>query len=102
MTSSLVNIILFIALVTTSICVLGMYHKLRRLNTYHAEYKRISDETIEALRLAGTSLNAFATDGRDVLSALDAKISEAKKLLATLQDASQSPAWKAGDHQTTA
>ncbi|WP_205800258.1 hypothetical protein [Microvirga terricola] len=92
--SSLVNIVLFIALVTTSICVLGMYQKLKRLNAYHAEYRRTADQTAEALRLAGISLNSFATDGRDVLGALDTRISEARDLLIALQDAARTPGWE--------
>ncbi|MBF9235656.1 hypothetical protein [Microvirga alba] len=85
MMSSLVNIVLFLALVITSVCVLGMYRKLKRLDAYHSEYKRIFDQTAEALGSAGAALRAFTTDGRDVLDALGTKIDEAKVLLSELQ-----------------
>jgi hypothetical protein len=77
MMSSLANLILFIALVTTSIIVVVMYRRLKRLDQYHAEYKRIFDKTGEALTGAQNAVANFGTEGRETLSLLGARIAEA-------------------------
>jgi hypothetical protein len=90
--SSLVNIILFLALVLTSVCVLTMYFKLKRLDAYHAEYKLIFDQTAEALGSARDAMRAFNAEGKDVLSALGTRIEEARSILSELESARGNPA----------
>jgi hypothetical protein len=65
-----------------------MYFKLRRLDAYHAEYKRIFDQTAVALGSAGEAVRTFSTDGREVLDALSARIDEARAILSELDAAS--------------
>jgi len=85
MMSSLVNTILFLALVITSLCVLAMYRKLKRLDAYHAEYKRIFDQTADALGSANDAVRTITTDGREILEELGIRIDEAKKIIAELK-----------------
>ena len=87
--SSLVSIVLFLALVATSICVLAMYRKLKQLESYHAEYKLIFDQSAHALGSAGEALRSFNTEGREVLQALGARIEEARSVMAQLAAATQ-------------
>jgi hypothetical protein len=87
--SSLVNIILFIALVLTSLCVVTMYLKLKRLDAYHAEYKRIFDQTAAALGSAGEAVRTFTSEGREILDALGARIDEAKAVMFELETTGQ-------------
>lgn len=89
--SSLVSLILFLALVATSICVLAMYRKLKQLESYHAEYKLIFDQSAHALGSAGEALRSFNTEGRDVLQALGARIEEARTVMEQLSAATQAP-----------
>lgn len=82
--SSLANIILFIALVTTSAIVAVMYRKLKRLDAYHAEYTRIFDKTGEALIDAQKAVSSFGSEGKETLVALGVRIEEAKALIERL------------------
>jgi len=83
--SSLANIILFLALVTTSIMVAVMYVKLRKLDRYHAEYQQIFDRTGEALKGAQTAVMSFGTEGKETLAMLGARIEEARAVAAQLE-----------------
>lgn len=84
--SSLANIILFLALVTTSIMVAVMYVKLKKLDRYHAEYQQIFDRTGEALKGAQTAVMSFGTEGKETLAMLGARIEEAKAAAAQLEN----------------
>jgi hypothetical protein len=90
MMSSLVNTVLFLALVLTSLCVLAMYRKLKQLDTYHTEYKRIFDQTANALNSAGAAVQMFNNEGREVLETLGARIEEARSVTAELNAATRS------------
>lgn len=83
--SSLANTILFLALVTTSVIVVVMYRKLKRLDAYHAEYTRIFDKTGEALVNAQNVVSSFGTESKDTLEALGHRIEEAKTLIERLE-----------------
>ena len=83
--SSLANVILFLALVTTSIMVAVMYVKLRKLDRYHAEYQQIFDRTGEALKGAQTAVMSFGAEGKETLAMLGARIEEAKSVAAQLE-----------------
>ncbi|RDI50420.1 hypothetical protein [Microvirga subterranea] len=90
MMSSLVNLVLFAALVITSLCVLAMYRKLKRFDASQAEYKRLFQEASVALGTAGDAVRAFGTEGKEVADALGARIDEAREVLAQLAVATQS------------
>ena len=87
--SSLANIVLFLALVTTSVIVAVMYQKLRRLDRYHAEYKQIFDMTGAALQGAQNAVSSFGAEGRETLALLSARIEEAKAAAKQLEDLTQ-------------
>ena len=82
--SSLADAVLLVALVATSVIVAIMYAKLKRLDGYHAEYKRVFDQTAHALVAAQQAVNGFGREGRDTLLALGERIEEAKSLIAEL------------------
>ncbi|RVU15607.1 hypothetical protein [Methylobacterium oryzihabitans] len=85
MTSSVVDAVLFAALLLTCACVLPMYLKLKRLDRVQAEYGRAFAETSRALAQAGEAVRGFTGEGREVLDALSAKIDEARATLAELE-----------------
>jgi hypothetical protein len=90
MMSSLANVILFIALVTTSAMVAVMYRKLKRLDQYHAEYKRIFDKTGEALMGAQNAVANFGSEGRETLALLGVRIEEAQAAAQRLEELTRS------------
>jgi len=83
--SSLANLILFLALVTTSIMVAVMYVKLKKLDRYHAEYQQIFDRTGEALKGAQAAVMSFGAEGKETLAVLGARIEEAKAVATQLE-----------------
>ncbi len=83
--SSLANVILFLALVTTSIMVAVMYVKLKKLDRYHAEYQQIFDRTGEALKGAQTAVMSFGAEGKETLAMLGTRIEEAKAVAMQLE-----------------
>jgi hypothetical protein len=83
--SSLANIILFLALVTTSVMVAVMYVKLKKLDKYHAEYQQIFDRTGEALKGAQTAVMSFGSEGKETLALLGSRIEEAKAVAKQLE-----------------
>ena len=85
MMSSLANVILFVALVTTSAMVAVMYRKLKRLDQYHAEYQRIFDKTGEALMAAQNAVASFGAEGRETLTMLGERIEEGRRTAETLE-----------------
>jgi hypothetical protein len=101
MMSSLANAILFLALVTTSVIVVVMYRKLKRLDRYHAEYKQIFDKTGKALLGAQTAVASFGTEGKEMLTLLAARIEEAKALAGQLESLTQDARRLASAHSDT-
>jgi Na+-transporting NADH:ubiquinone oxidoreductase subunit NqrC len=83
--SSLANVILFLALVTTSVMVAVMYVKLKKLDRYHAEYQQIFDRTGEALKGAQTAVMSFGSEGKETLAMLGSRIEEAKAVARQLE-----------------
>ena len=84
--SSLANVILFLALVTTSVMVAVMYVKLKKFDRYHAEYQQIFDRTGDALKGAQTAVMSFGAEGKETLALLpkDVRGAVAKQTLALL------------------
>lgn len=87
--SSLANVILFLALVTTSIMVAVMYRKLRKLDRYHAEYQQIFDKTGVALVTAQNAVANFGTQGKETLVLLAQRIEEAQAIAERLEHLTQ-------------
>lgn len=83
--SSLANVILFLALVTTSVMVAVMYVKLKKLGRYHAEYQQIFDKTGEALKGAQMAVMSFGSEGKETLAMLASRIEEAKAVARQLE-----------------
>jgi Na+-transporting NADH:ubiquinone oxidoreductase subunit NqrC len=83
--SSLANVILFLALVTTSVMVAVMYVKLKKFDRYHAEYQQIFDRTGDALKGAQTAVMSFGAEGKETLALLGSRIEEAKAVAAQLE-----------------
>jgi hypothetical protein len=86
MMSSLANVVLFVALVTTSIIVGVMHRKLKRLDAYHAEYRKIFAESGAALISAKDAVSSFGADSRETLTLLSARVEEAKALIERLEN----------------
>ncbi len=76
--------ILFVALVTTSVIVVTMYFKLKNFEAAQAEYRRILDQTGQSLRIAESAVRSFGTESKDTLAALGQRIEEAKALIGEL------------------
>lgn len=87
--SFLTNIILFLALVTTSIMVGVMYRKLKKLDRYHAEYQQIFDKTGAALVAAQDAVTSFGAEGKETLVLLSRRIEEAHALADRLEHLTQ-------------
>jgi hypothetical protein len=90
MTSSLANIVLFVALVITSGMVAMMYRKLKQLDRYHAEYNQIFEKTGSALLSAQDAVSNFSSEGRETLLLLEARIEQARNAAKQLEILTQS------------
>jgi hypothetical protein len=84
MPSLLVDAILLVALVLTTLRVGAMYRELRRLRVHHDDYRRVFAETGAALESIERAVREINGEGRELLGALGERIDEAKRLLAVL------------------
>lgn len=89
MISSLANGILFVALVTTSLILVLLYRKLKKVELYHAEYREVFDQTETALKCAQNALANFGSEGKETLIALGTQIDEAKAVIRQLETLKQ-------------
>jgi len=85
MMSSIVDAVLLAALLATTISVVLMHRKLKRLDRYHADYQRIFGETAAALHSAREAVRSFHEEGRDTVVQLAREIEEAQRLIADLE-----------------
>jgi hypothetical protein len=85
MSSSLVDAILLIALVLTTLRVGAMYRELRRLRLHHDEYRRVFADTANALSGIQGAVRELNGEGRELLAALGERIDEARRLAAALE-----------------
>lgn len=97
MISYLVDAVLLLALIATSVKVVAMYRELRRLSAYHADYQRIFDQTTLALDGIEVSIQEINVHGSQVLNALGSRMDDARELISDI-DALMRDAKK---HQTT-
>jgi len=79
--SSIVNVVLFVALLLTTASVVQMYRKLTKLDRLHTDYERILSDTAVALDAARTAVIAFHAEGRDTVAQLGRQIDEARRLI---------------------
>lgn len=84
MTSSAVDLLLLGALVLTSASVVVTHRKLKRLDSYSADFQRILAQTAAALTAARDAVEALNADGRNLAATLGERIDQAHALLKTL------------------
>ena len=80
MSIQLVDAVLLVALVLTSIRVGTMYRELKRLRAYHDEYRQIFEQTGEALGAVEKAVAQLHESGRETLVTLSERIEEARAL----------------------
>jgi hypothetical protein len=85
MTSYLVDGVLLLALVLTSLRVASMHRELKRLRAYHGEYRQVFSETSDALGGIEGAIRSLNGEGRAALEALGERIDEARALAARLE-----------------
>ncbi|MDQ0317585.1 hypothetical protein [Amorphus orientalis] len=81
MTSYLADTALLVALVVTSVIAFAMYRRLKRLEVYHSDYKRILAETDDALQAARSAVATLNAEGRETALALAGRIEAAERLV---------------------
>lgn len=84
MISAIVDGVLLLALVATTVRMVTMHRELRRLGSYHAEYQRIFDQTALALDGIEVSIEEFNVKGTQVLNALGSRMDDARDLIAEI------------------
>ncbi|WP_321503964.1 hypothetical protein [Breoghania sp.] len=84
MISYLVDAVLMVALVITSVKIVAMYRELKRLGSYHADYQRIFDQTTLALDGIEVSIQEINVRGTQVLNALGSRMDDARGIIADI------------------
>lgn len=81
MTSYLVDAALLVALAITSVFAAAMYRRLKRLDLYHSDYKRILADTEDALQAARSAVASLNAEGRETAITLANRIEKAEALI---------------------
>jgi len=84
MISAIVDGVLLIALVATTVRMLVMHRELRRLATYHEDYQRIFDQTVLALDGIEVSIQEINVKSAQILNALGNRMDDARELIAEI------------------
>ncbi|GAB2182769.1 hypothetical protein [Roseibium sp. LAB1] len=84
MISAIVDGVLLLALVATTIRMLAMHRELRRLGSYHEDYQRIFDQTALALDGIEVSIQEINVKGAQILNALGNRMDDARELIAEI------------------
>lgn len=84
MISVIVDGILLVALVATTVRMLTMHRELRRLGSYHADYQRIFDQTALALDGIEVSIQEINVKSAQLLNALGSRMDDARELIAEI------------------
>jgi hypothetical protein len=92
MISYLIDGVLLLALLLTSLRVGAMYRELKRLRGYQAEYLEVIGDTSRAADHIGDAVRHFSREGRAILERLETRIEEARELTRQLEAAARSPA----------
>jgi hypothetical protein len=89
MTSYVIDAVLFVALLLTSLRVGAMYRELKRLRGYQIQYIEVFGQTSRAADTIGEAVRHLGGEGRDVLERLEAVIEEGRRLAARLEAAAR-------------
>ncbi len=92
MISSVVDIILFAALLFTSVRVTKMHRELVRLRAHHGEFTAVLGKTNETVDDMVLMVREFSSDGRQMVHALGDKIDEARRTIAEIDARNTNPA----------
>ncbi|OYX08330.1 MAG: hypothetical protein B7Z15_15095 [Rhizobiales bacterium 32-66-8] len=92
MTFSPGDLLLLAALIATTVCVVMVYRRLKRLDTLNADYERALAQASTALNTARDALTTLNHDGREVLVLLAGRIDVAHDLIAELDARTAAPA----------
>ncbi len=84
MISAIVDGVLLLALVATTVRMLSMHRELRRLGSYHEDYQRIFDQTALALDGIEVSIQEINVKGAQILNALGNRMDDARELIAEI------------------
>lgn len=84
MISAIVDGVLLLALVVTTIRMVQMHKELRRVSSYHADYQRIFDQTALALDGVEVSIQEINVKGAQILNALGGRMDDARDLIAEI------------------
>jgi len=84
MISVIVDGILLVALVATTVRMLTMHRELRRLGSYHEDYQRIFDQTALALDGIEVSIQEINVKSAQLLNALGSRMDDARELIAEI------------------
>lgn len=92
MISSIVDIVLFVALLFTSFRVTRMHRELVRLRSHQGEFTQVLSKTNETVDDMVVMVREFSADGRQMVHALGDKIDEARRTIAEIDARNASPA----------
>lgn len=92
MISSIVDVVLFAALLFTSIRVTKMHRELVRLRAHHGEFTQVLGKTNETVDDMVVMVREFSADGRQMVHALGDKIDEARRTIAEIDSRNANPA----------
>jgi len=92
MISSIVDIVLFAALLFTSVRVTKMHRELVRLRAHQGEFTQVLGKTNETVDDMVMMVRDFSADGRQMVHALGDKIDEAHRTIAEIDARNASPA----------
>ena len=101
MTSFLIDFVLLVALVLTSIRVGRMYRELRRLRRLQDEYRSVLDQTGSMLTCVQDTVRDIKEQGGEVLCSLGTRLDEARVVLAALENQLQVFRWEPNAGRTT-
>jgi len=82
--SSIVDVVLFVALLLTTGSVVLMYRKLKQLDGLQSDYQRALKDASAALTAARDAMTGIHAEGRDTLTRLGHEIDEARRLITEL------------------
>lgn len=91
MTSYVIDGVLLLALLLTSLRVGAMYRELKRLRGYQDQYVEVFGQTSRAADHIGEAVRHLGKEGRDVLERLGAMIEEGRELTRRLEAVARSP-----------
>lgn len=91
MISYVIDGVLLLALLLTSLRVGAMYRELKRLRGYQAEYLEVIGDTSRAADHIGDAVRHLSKEGRAILERLEARMEEARELTQQLEAAARSP-----------